>query len=75
MIHVESEETQDQVRERRTHDDLNSGRPQAIGFVLSALSGPRGAIHWCDSRCSEKRLRYTQDCIGGDGGEEVKLAQ
>ena len=31
-----------------------------MGFVLSALSEPRGAHYWCDSRCSDKVLRKMQ---------------
>ena len=31
----------------------------------------RGAIHWCDNRCSEKSLRYTQiaSLVTEQGGE------
>ena len=66
MIRVESEGTQDDVRERRTQEEANE-----IGFVLSALSEPRGAVHWCDTRCSAKSLRYTQiaSMVTEEGGE------
>ena len=31
-----------------------------MGYVPSALGEPRGAIYWCDNRCSEKAIRYWQ---------------
>ena len=42
-----------------------------IGFVPSASSEPRGAIYWCDNRCSDKALRYMQiaSMVIEEGGE------
>ena len=40
-----------------------------------ALSETRGAIHWCDNRCSEQRLRYTQNAqmVTEGGGEACTI--
>ena len=56
VIREESAETQEHVRPQ---EEL-SQEADAMGFVPSALREPRGALHWCDSRCSEKALRYMQ---------------
>ena len=54
VIRVESEETQDYVRE-----SLNvSQEEEEISFVPSALSVPRGPMFLCDNRCSEKALTF-----------------
>ena len=57
VIRVESEETQDYVR-----DSLNLSQEEAekISFVPSALSIPRGPVFWCDTGCSDKALRFWQ---------------
>ena len=67
VILVESE-TQDYVREMFTYEDLSQEEADEIGFVPSALSEPRGAMHWCDYRCSEKVPQIHSDCTNGDGG-------
>ena len=56
-IRVESEETQDNVRE-----SLNLSRWEAedISCAPSALSVPRGPMFGCDHRCSDKALRFAQ---------------
>ena len=46
MIRVESEETQNYVRETLA---ISQEEAEELGFVPSALSEPRGAIYWCDS--------------------------
>ena len=57
VIRVESEETQDYVRE-----SLNLSREEAEerSFVPSALSIPRRPMFWCDNRCSDKAVRFWQ---------------
>ena len=50
VIRVESEETQDHVRERCTYEDLSQEEVNESGFVPSALSEPRGVIHRCDNQ-------------------------
>ena len=60
VIRVESEESQDYVRERFVYEDFSQEESDESGFVPCALSEPRGAIHWCDNRCGEKSLRYIQ---------------
>ena len=54
VIRVESEETQDHVRETLaiTHEEA-----EEMCFVPSALSEPRRPIYWCDNRCSDKAVR------------------
>ena len=42
------------------HEDFSQKETDKIGFVPSALSEPRGAIHGCDDRSSEKALWYLQ---------------
>ena len=53
VIRVESEETQDNVRETLA---ISQEEAEEMGFVPSA---PR-AINWCDNRCSEKGVGYWQ---------------
>ena len=52
---VESEETQDNVRE-----SLNLSREEAgeISFVPSAINIPQRPMFRCDNRCSDKALRF-----------------
>ena len=57
VIRVESEETQDSVRETL---EISQEEADELGFVPSAVSEPRGASERCDSRCSEKATRYGQ---------------
>ena len=57
MIHVESEETQDNLRESLATSQEEAGE---IGFVPSASGEPRGVCSWCDNRCSEKGLMFLQ---------------
>ena len=72
MIRVESEETQDYVGE-----SLNLSREEAgeKSFVPSALSIPRGPTFWCDSRCSDKALRFWQfaSVVVEDGKEAYTI--
>ena len=57
VIRVESEETQDYVRETLA---ISQEAADEVCFVPSALSEPRGPTYWCDNRCSEKAVRYWQ---------------
>ena len=57
VIRVESEETQDYVRESLA---ISQEETVEIGFVPSASTEPRGSCCWCDNRCSDKALRYIQ---------------
>ena len=57
VIRVESEETQDYVREAK---DLNQEDAEEISFVLSAISVPQKPLFRCDKRCSEKTLSFWQ---------------
>ena len=65
---MESEETQDYVRETLA---ISQEEADEIGFVPSAPGQPRGAIYWCDSRCSEKTIRKRQiaPMVIEEGGE------
>ena len=74
VIRVEAEETHDYVRERRTYGDLSQEETDEIGFVPSALSEPRGTIHWCGKRC-KKRASDTLRLHRWSRRNEVKLAQ
>ena len=71
VIRVDLEETQDCVRERLAHEDISQEEADEIGFVPIASSDFRGAVHWCDNRCSEKTLRYSQiaSMVTEEGGE------
>ena len=75
MIRVESEETQDHVCDLLTI----SLEGAELAFVPSALSEPRGAIHFCDNHGSEKAVRYWQfaSVVVEEGGEArtVNLCQ
>ena len=57
VIREESQETQEYVRE-----SLNLSRDEAeeVSFVPSAIRIPQKPMFWCDSRCSEKALRFWQ---------------
>ena len=57
VVRMESEETQDFVRESSNLSQEEAGE---ISFVPSALSIPRGPVFWCDNRCSDKTLRFGQ---------------
>ena len=65
VIWVESEETQDYVRE-----SLNLSRNEAeeISFVPSAISIPERPMFWRDNRCSEKALSFWQFAVGSGRG-------
>ena len=64
VIRVESEETQDCVRESLVHEEMSQEEADETGFVPSASSEPRGVYYWCDNRCSDKVLRYMQIANG-----------
>ena len=71
VMRVESEETQDQVREMLAHEELSREQADEIGFVQSASSEPRGTMYWCGNRCSDTALRYMQiaSMVIEEGGE------
>ena len=54
LIRVETEETQDCVRETLA---LSQEEAEALGFVPLAVSELRGPTCWCDNRCSESLCR------------------
>ena len=56
---------------KKTYEDFSQREVEEIGFMPSALSEPRGAIHWCDNRCSEKSFRFNQisEMSTEEGGE------
>ena len=56
-IRVESEETQDNVREAK---DMNQEEAEEISFVPSAISVPQKPLFHCDSQCSDKALSFWQ---------------
>ena len=62
VIRVESEETQDHVRETLA---ISQEEADEMGFVPSALSEPRRAVYWCYNRCSEKGRQVLADSLGG----------
>ena len=64
VIRVESEETQDYVREAI---DLSQEDVEEISFVPSAISVPEKPLFRCDNRCSEKN-QFLAVCVGGDKG-------
>ena len=68
VIRVESEETQDHVRETLA---ISQEEADEMGFVPSALIEARGPIYWCDNRCTEKAVRYWQiaSMVVEEGGE------
>ena len=57
VIRVESEETQDHMRETLA---ISLEEADEIGSVPSALSEPRGAFFWCDNRCNDVAVRSWQ---------------
>ena len=68
VIRVESEETQVYVCGMLA---IGQEEAEELAIVPSALSEPRGPIHWCDNRCSEKAVRYWQfaSVVVEEGGE------
>ena len=54
---MESEETQDYVREA---NDMDREEGEEICFVPSAISVPRKPLFRCDNQCSEKTLSFWQ---------------
>ena len=68
MIRVESEETQDYVRESL---NLSLEEAEEMSFVPSAISIPRGPMFWCDNRCSDKALRFWHASVVVEDGKEV----
>ena len=65
MIRVESEETQDYVREAK---ELNQEEAEEISFVPSAITVPQKPLFRCDNRCSEKKPQLLAVDVGGDTG-------
>ena len=63
---MESEETQDYVRESSS---LSREDAEDISLVPSVMSIPRGPMFWCDKRCSDEALRS----VVVDDGEEVHI--
>ena len=73
VIRVESEETQDYVRESL---NLSLDEAEEMSFVPSAISIPRGPLFWCDNRCSDKALRFWQFAsVLVETGEESAMLQ
>ena len=65
VIRVESEETQDYVREAK---DMNQEEAEERSFVPSATSVAQKLLFRCDNRCSEETLSFWQFCVGGGKG-------
>ena len=63
VIRVESEETQDSVRETLA---ISQKEADEMGFVSSILSEPRVAFYWYAYRCSEKIRQICADSFDGD---------
>ena len=61
VIRVESEETQDHVKESL---NLSQDEAEEIGFVPSAISIPQRPMFWCDNRCRHSPQILTV-CFGG----------
>ena len=59
-MRVEPDETQDYVLKKFAYEDCSQREVDEIGFVPSALSEPRVAIHWCDGRCCDNGSRFNQ---------------
>ena len=57
VIRVESEETQDYVRESL---NLSQDEAEETSFVPSAISIPQRPMFLCDDRCSDKALSFWQ---------------
>ena len=69
---MESEETQDYVRESL---DLSREEAEEISFVPSAISIPQRPVFWCDNRCSEKAISFCQFALVlVENGEESNTA-
>ena len=62
---MESEETQDYVREA---NDMDQEEGEEISFVPSAISVPQKALFRCDNQCSEKTPQLLAVGVGGDQG-------
>ena len=54
---MESEETQDYVREAK---DMDQEEAEEISFVPSAISVPQKPLFRCDNQCCEKTLSFWQ---------------
>ena len=67
MIRVESEETQDYVREAKSTEDEEE---EERTFVPSAVTVSRKWRFRCDSQCSEKILQLLAAGVGGDFRKE-----
>ena len=65
VIRVETEETQDYVRESL---NLSWVETEEISFLSSAISIPQRPMFWCDNICSEKALRILAVCFGSGRG-------
>ena len=57
IIRVESEETQDHVREA---NDMDQEEAEEISFVPGAISVQEKPLFRCDNQCSEKTLSFRQ---------------
>ena len=57
VIRVESEETQDYVKEA---EDMDQEEGEEISSVSSAISVPQKPLFRCDNQCSEKNLSFWQ---------------
>ena len=69
MIRVESEETQDFVREAKSTE---CEEEEERTFVPSAVSVPLKPLFRCDNQCSEKTLSYRQlGSVVIDEGDEA----
>ena len=60
VIRVESEETQDYVREAL---NLSRDEGEELSFVPCAISIPQRPMFWCDNQCSDKALGFWQGII------------
>ena len=65
IIRVESEETQDFVRESKSTDQEEA---EELSFVPSAISVPQKLMFRCDNQCSEKKHHFLAVGVGGDTG-------
>ena len=56
-----------------TLKSISPEEAEVLTFVPSAIGEPRGAIYFCDNRCSEKSVRYWQFAsVVVEGGEEAR---
>ena len=70
VVRGESEETQDYICETLS---ISPEEAEELAFVPSAISEPRGAIYFCDNRCSENAIRYWQFAsVAVEEGEETR---